>query len=111
MRSKRTAWSTLTNSVSNVLSSSSTALSSDLAADSTCLLQYSMTLARILLVTLGRGMLVSAQLSSIMCLMVCDSTATASSTSKVSPSELLSTMVFEVDMVCYGTLTLRERKR
>ncbi|PON93938.1 hypothetical protein TorRG33x02_103280 [Trema orientale] len=90
MRSKRVAWSTLTKSASQTLRSSSAvaeARSSDLGA-STCFLQYSMTLDKILLVTLGRGIPLSAQSSSIMCLMVCDSRATASSTSKVSPSEL-----------------------
>lgn len=98
MRSNKVPWSTLTKSASKLFNSSSLALSSDLGV-STCFLQYSMTLARILLVTLGRGMEVSAQSSSIMCLMVCDSTATASSTSKVSLSELLSTIIFPVDMV------------
>ncbi|MFS8025147.1 hypothetical protein Hanom_Chr16g01471761 [Helianthus anomalus] len=53
----------------------------------------------ILLVTLGKGMVVLAQSSSIMCLIVCDSNATTSSTSKVSPSELFKTMVFCDDMI------------
>ncbi|MFS8025150.1 hypothetical protein Hanom_Chr16g01471531 [Helianthus anomalus] len=53
----------------------------------------------ILLVTLGKGMVVFAQSSSIMCLIVCDSNATTSSTSNVSPSELFNTMVFCDDMV------------
>ena len=90
MRSKKVAWTTLTKSASQALRSSSPAeeaRSSDLGA-STCFLQYSMTLERILLVTFGRGIPLSAQSSSIMCLIVWDSRATASSTSKVSPSEL-----------------------
>jgi hypothetical protein len=60
MRSKRVAWSTLTKSVSKVLSSVSTALElmsgSGPAAHArvwTCFLQYSMTLERILALTLG----------------------------------------------------------
>ncbi|KAL6989127.1 hypothetical protein U1Q18_014878 [Sarracenia purpurea var. burkii] len=97
MRSKRVPWSTLTNSASKVLSSSSAVLSSDLGV-STCFLQYLMTLAKILLMTFGNGMLVSAQVSSIRCLMVCDSNAIASSTSNVSPFELFNTMIFDVDM-------------
>ena len=93
MRSKSVAWSTLTKSASQALSSSSLGFSSAQLA-STCFLQYSITLARILLVTLGRGIPLSAQLSSIMCLIVWDSTATASSTSKASPSELFSVIFF-----------------
>ena len=102
MRSKRVFWSTLTNSASQALSSSSEEdrSSEDLAAAaSTCFLQYSMTLERILPVTLGSGMALSAQSSSIMCLMVCDSNATASSTSKVSPSELFRVTFFPEDMI------------
>lgn len=95
IRSKSVAWSTLTKSASKALSSSSetaeASLSSALVAEaaaSTWRLQYSMTLERIFPVTLGRGITLSAQSSSIMCLIVCDSTATVSSTSKTSPSEL-----------------------
>ncbi|KAG5547665.1 hypothetical protein RHGRI_013382 [Rhododendron griersonianum] len=106
MRSKSTPWSTSTNLASHFLRASSLAasLSTSSAAlpapeASTCFLQYSMTLARILLVTLGRGMVLSAQSSSIMCLMVWDSRATVSSTSKVSPSDDFRTIFFGVDMV------------
>ncbi|KAK3410502.1 hypothetical protein EUGRSUZ_J02475 [Eucalyptus grandis] len=98
MRSKRVAWSTLTNSASQALRSSSVVRSSGLA-DSTCFLQYSMTFARIRLVTLGSGISPSAQSSSIMCLMICDWTATASSTSNDSPSELRRVIFFADDIV------------
>jgi len=98
MRSKSVAWSTLTKSASQALRSSSEGLSSGLAA-STCFLQYSITLARILLVTFGRGMPLSAQSSSIMCFMVCDSSATASSTSNASPSELFRVIFLADDMM------------
>ena len=58
--SKSVLWSkTLTNSVSQVLRSSSLVLdlvSPSLALASTCFLQYSMTLAKILPVTFGSGM-------------------------------------------------------
>ncbi|CAI0398544.1 unnamed protein product [Linum tenue] len=53
-----------------------------------------MTLARIPPVTLGRGMPLSAQSSSIMCLIVWDIIATASSTSNDSPSLLFRVMTF-----------------
>ncbi|KAE8055208.1 hypothetical protein FH972_012065 [Carpinus fangiana] len=70
MRSKRVPWSTLTNSASQALRSSSSEVerSSDAATAlgaSTCFLQYLMTLERILLVTFGSGMPLSAQSSSI----------------------------------------------
>lgn len=66
-------------------------------------LVYSTTLAKILLVTFGRGMAASAQSSSIMFLIVCDSMAAASSTSKVWPSEVSNTNIFfeEVDIAFY----------
>ena len=60
MSSNSVLWSkTLTNSVSQVLRSSSLVLdlvSPSLALASTCFLQYSMTLAKILPVTFGNGM-------------------------------------------------------
>lgn len=124
MRSNKVAWSTLTKSASQVLSSSSAILeevsSADLeeaaAAASTCFLQYSITLERILLVTLGRGMPFPAQSSSIMCLIVWDSMATVSSTSKTSPSELfrvifLSAMAAGIDCRKEGIRGGRNPKR
>jgi hypothetical protein len=110
MRSKRVAWSTLTKSASQFLRSSPEAavVGAELllapessapalaaaAAAWTCLLQYSITLDRIFELTLGSGMPLSAQSSSIMWRMVCDSIATASSTSNSSPSELLRVIIF-----------------
>ena len=106
MRSKRVAWSTLTNSRSQFLSSSSAeATRSSAFGVSTCFLQYSMTFDKILLVTFGRGIPLSAQSSSIMCFIVWDSNATASSTSKVSPSELFS-VIFLDDIVFSLSLSL-----
>ena len=60
MSSKRVAWSTLTNSVSKVFVSSSDV--SDFLA-CTWYLQYSITLAKILLETLGRGIVASVPVS------------------------------------------------
>lgn len=110
IRSKRVAWSTLTKSASQALSSSSTEepRSSGFGA-STCFLQYSMTFDKILLVTLGKGIPLSAQSSSIMCLIVCDSKATASSTSNVSPSELFSVIFRPEDI--FRDLWLSREKR
>lgn len=88
MRWNRVATSTLTNSASQALRLSSALRSSDLEL-STCILQYSITIARIPLVTFGRGMAPSEKPSSIMCLIVCNSNATMSSTSNVTPSELI----------------------
>jgi len=101
MRSKRVFLSTLTNSASQLFINSSfpVIVASLSASASTCFLQYSITLARILLVTLGNGMSFSAQSSSIICLMVCDSTATASSTTNVSPSEDFSVIFFDSDIL------------
>ena len=95
MRSKSVAWSTLTNSASQSLRSSSAA---GAAEESEWRLQYSMTLERILLVTLGKGIPLSAHSSSTMCLIVCDCSATASSTSNDAPSELRSTIFLADDV-------------
>ena len=112
MRSNKVAWSTLTNSLSQVLRSSSTEpVRSSGLGDSTCFLQYSITLDKILLLTLGRGIPLSAQSSSIMCLIVCDSKATASSTSKISPSELFKVIFRPEDMVaCLGFGEVRKHR-
>ncbi|KAL6988256.1 hypothetical protein U1Q18_014005, partial [Sarracenia purpurea var. burkii] len=88
MRSKSVSCQTSTNSESNCLSSSSTGLSSGLRL-SARLLRCPTTLAKILLVTFDRGMLVSMRLSSGKCLAIDDSNATASPNSKVSSSKLL----------------------
>lgn len=111
MRSNRVAWSTFTNSVSQVLRSSSAALllRSSPFGVSTCFLQYSITFARILLVTFGNGIPLSAQSSSTMCLIVCDSSATASSTSNDSPSELLSVIFLGEDIVS-NLITFRSKR-
>lgn len=101
MRSKRVAWSTLTNSASQDLRSLSSEAPAEAEAEeeaSEWRLQYSMTLERILLVTLGKGMALSSETSSTMCFIVCDCSATASSTSKDSPSELRSTIFFDDDV-------------
>ncbi|KAK3413769.1 hypothetical protein EUGRSUZ_I02320 [Eucalyptus grandis] len=95
IRSHRVAWSTLTNSASQALRSSSLTRSSAVA-DSTCFLQYSITMPRILLFTLGSGIASSVQQSSITCLITCDSSATDCSTSNDSPSELRSVIFLDV---------------
>lgn len=110
MRSKRVAWSTFTKSASQLLSSSSADRSSVLGA-STCLLQYSITFAKILLVTLGNGIPLSAQSSSIICLIVCDSNATASSTSNDSPSELLRVIFLPEDDIFATDFSKKIRER
>lgn len=115
MRSNRVFWSTLTKSASQFLRSSSRALSSFFSPRaSTCFLQYSMTFERIVLVTFGNGITVSAQSSSTMCLIVCDSRATVSSTSKVSPSELLRVIFFptpadDIMLVAFGNFRVIEK--
>ena len=89
MRGKRVFWSMSMNSASQVLSASDS--DSD---DSTCFLQYSITRARVSLLTLGTGITLSTQSSSIKCFIVSESIATLSSISNVSLSELLSVMFF-----------------
>lgn len=59
--------------------------------------KYADHYSKTLLVTLGRGMMVSAQLSSIMCLIAYDCRATASSISNISPSELFITIIFDFE--------------
>ena len=103
MRSKRVAWSTLTKSASQALSSSLTACSSALGV-STCFLQYSITFARILLVTFGNGIALSIMglitcNSSIMGLITSNSIAATTSRPKSSPSELLRVIIFEEAMI------------
>lgn len=92
IRSNKVAWSTLTNSASQALTSSSdvAGLSSDDFWLSTWYLQYSITFAKILLETFGNGIGWSMPVSSIMFFTACDSNATASSTSNISSSELFS---------------------
>ncbi len=98
IRSNRVAWSTFTKSWSQALTSSSgvAGLSSVDFWLSTWYLQYSITFARILLETLGNGIGWSTPVSSIMFFTVCDSKATASSTSNISSSELFSFTRFSV---------------
>ena len=98
MRSKRTFRSTLMNWVSQALSSSLD--SEDLESEEdVCSLQYWMTSESMWLVTLGNGIALLAQSSSIKLFIVCDSIATVSSTSKISPSELFSVTFFTEDIV------------
>jgi hypothetical protein len=99
MRSKRVECSTLTKSASKILSSSSADLLVVPAASpgpvgSACLLQYSMTLTRMWEVTLGSGMPLSAQPSSIIFLRVIDCIATDSFTSNSWLSLLRSISIF-----------------
>ena len=98
MRSKRTFRSTLMNWVSQALSSSLD-LEDLESEEDVCSLQYWMTSESMWLVTLGNGIAVSAQSSSIKFFIVCDSIATLSSTSKISPSELFSVTFFTEDIV------------
>ena len=112
MRSKRTFRSTLMNWVSQALSSSLD--SEDLESEEdVCSLQYWMTSESMWLVTLGNGIALLAQSSSIKLFIVCDSIATVSSTSKISPSELFSVTFFTEDIVNrFHTNTKRkERER
>lgn len=92
IRWKRVSESTIMNSSSQTLRSSATipasAPSAVISISWTCFLQYWITMARILLWTLGRGPMVSlvwsVQVPSIMFLMMTDIVAAASSTSNSS---------------------------
>ncbi|KAL8166827.1 hypothetical protein V2J09_008326 [Rumex salicifolius] len=103
-RSKCASQSSLTNSSSNFFSCALKAASAsapDLGGVSMCFLQYSITLARVLPLTLGRMIVFSSVNSSIMSLIVTDSDATASSTSNVSLS-LLVRIHFLLDLDIFG---------
>lgn len=65
-----------------------------------------MTLERILLVTLGKGILFLTQSSPIMCSIVCDSNATTSSTLNAFPSKLFSVIFLCVDILVDQSNTL-----
>lgn len=82
-KSKTLLGSVFINSASKALSSSSEG-----SGLSTCFLQYSITFVRIFPATLGRGIVFSSGTSSIMCLIVIDSNAAISGTSKDSLSRL-----------------------
>ena len=110
MRSKRTFRSTLMNWVSQALSSSLD-LEELESEDDVCSLQYWMTSESMWLVTLGNGISLLAQSSSIKLFIVCDSIATVSSTSKISPSELFSVTFFTEDILSIVLTQTQKRER
>ena len=92
--------STFINSASHVFRFSSNILQSIsfmVAAGLACLLQYSMIKESVSPVTLGKGMVLEAQLSSIIWVIVCDWNAAASSMKKDWPSQLIRLIVFDED--------------